>query len=367
MRQRQRIAGQTSTETIVMLILIALAIVLAVGFYGRTVMKAFSCAAESLADGRLSFSCPAGTNDDESGGGAPSEDTGSGGGGGDAADGSGEDAKPEPVDGAEPDGAPAPSGSPSSGGASGAQKKLEEAKDLLKSTPKGKEILDFLADKGVAIELKGGDGSVYDKKNNKIIVNDAKSADAMALTIAHEANHTKFDKEGRSADIDKDSRDDYVNKMIEEEAVGTVASIEMKKDLQAAGKTITASYPLEREFNAASKKAIDDLKKANPKATAAELDAAGKQAGLDAVRSGFKTGKVLTSNTKETYPDYYGKAHDKRRAKPGSPEAAAPEPLQPFEVIDKKPKTGFEKLGGQIDRKELRDVEAFTNLGNVTE
>jgi hypothetical protein len=384
-RPRARVGGQTSIEIIVSVILISLAIVLMVAFYGRTLARKFSCAAESVSIGRsMGFTCPgeAGGDDGEgapepeeapdpdgepSPGGDGSRRAGGGGDGRNAADGAndGDDGSPSPTGG----GASGSGGGPSasSDAPSSAPKKLEDAKELLESTARGREILKFLDDQGIAIELQAGDGSVYNAKQNKIVIDSSKGAEALALTIAHEANHAFFDKTGKTANIDKDTRADFVRKMIEEEAVGTVASIQMKKDLQAAGKTITATYPLEKEYDAAFKKAVEDLKAAKPSATQAELDAAGEKAGLDAVRNGFLTGKVVTSNTKEKYPDYYGRAFDRRRAKPGSAPLAAPEPLQSFEVIKKEPKTGFEKLSGQIDPKERRAMENFMAQGTITE
>jgi Zn-dependent peptidase ImmA (M78 family) len=302
LRQReQRTAGQADTENIVIIVLVSLTLVIGVGLYGRQIFTAFSCAAQSIAEGRISFTCPSSAKDG--------------------------DEEAEPVEaGATGPGrvAAEPGGGSSAGGGSGgaADQKLKEAKELLKSTKSGREVLKFLDDSGVKVELRGGDGSFFSAKDNKIVINDAKTADQIALTAAHEVNHALFDKEGRGADIDKDSRADFVRKSIEEEAIGTVASIQLKKELQAAGKTVTATYPLEKQFNAASEKAVDELKKSKPTATAAELDAAGKAAGLDAVVNGFKTGKVVTSTTKETYPEFYGQQFDAKHA-PKAPEPGA--------------------------------------------
>lgn len=214
--------------------------------------------------------------------------------------------KPPPASPAPP--APAPSPAPTPDFA----KELEAAKKLMKDTPEGAAIVKFLEDKKIPIEYDGSDGSFW---NGTKIVLRFNTAEALALELVHEANHAKQSKEGKTADINKDSREDYVKKMLAEEVQGTVNSIELKLALVKKGKKISATYPLEAQYVAAYKKAVAALKKSNPGATEAELDAAGRKAGSDAVKKGFDTGKVVTSTSNQKYSDYYGKEWDKKHPK----------------------------------------------------
>ena len=215
-------------------------------------------------------------------------------------------------------------------------KELQKAKDLLKQVPEGADIVKFLEDKKIAIVFDDSDDSYY--LDGKITLGPPYDAEDIALTLAHEGNHARADKEGRSADVKKDTRADYVRKMVEEEAIGTVASIEVKNALEKKGKTITATFPLEKEYDDAYKKAVDALKKAKPGASEAELDAAGKKAGLAAVKKGFETGKVVTGNTHEKYPDYYGKDWDAaRKGKAPGPESKREDAGEPVEVDSARP------------------------------
>jgi hypothetical protein len=117
-----------------------------------------------------------------------------------------------------------------------------------------------------------------------------------------------------------DTRADYVDKMLKEEVQGTVESIQAKNELVAAGKSISASFPLEAEYNKAYKDAADALKASTPTATPDALKAAGEKAGYDAVRKGFDDGKVVTSTPpKDKYPDYYGKSWDGKHPTPPTP------------------------------------------------
>jgi hypothetical protein len=163
-----------------------------------------------------------------------------------------------------------------------------------------------------AQSIETGGAPFYDSgAADRIVLDGAQNTAEMALALVHAVNHAKYAKEGKGAKINSDSRGEYVRKMLEEEGVATIASIEMKQDLQAAGKAITARCALEAEYRAAYEKAVDGLKKSKASASPAELDAAGKAAARAAVRDAFATGKVVTADTGERYPEYYGTVWDR--------------------------------------------------------
>ncbi len=187
--------------------------------------------------------------------------------------------------------------------------RLAEMKDLLKGSPTGAAAVKYLEDKNIPIEFANGGGSYWD--GSKIVIDRSKPMDRNALSLVHEINHAKGKLEGTSVNIATASRADYVAGELKEEVQGTVDSIKAKNELKAGGKTITASYPLEAEYNQAFKKASDDLKAKNPSATPTELKAAGEKAGSERVMKGFKDGEVRTSTNHKPYPEYYGTAWDK--------------------------------------------------------
>jgi hypothetical protein len=209
--------------------------------------------------------------------------------------------------------APAPLPEPGAGSraASLDEKMLQDIKDLLKKSATGAAAVKFMEDKSLKTEFVSGGSSFWDGK--KIVLDRTVSTEQLALDVVHEVNHTKSTLAGTTPDIMKLTRDDYLKGMLDEEARGTVDSIKTKNELVAAGVSITANFAREAEYNAAYKKATEDLTKADPKATPAELKAAGEKAGADAVLKGFKDGSVLTGTRPQIpYPDYYGKEWDKR-------------------------------------------------------
>jgi uncharacterized Zn-binding protein involved in type VI secretion len=204
---------------------------------------------------------------------------------------------------------PAPA-APAAGGAGASdQATLDKIKALLKKCTTGKEAVKYLEDQKIPVEFANGNGSYWDGK--KIVVSRSESVNSAALTMVHELHHARSSKDGTSGNTKSDKRDSYVNKMVEEESVGTVKSIQAKNELVAGGEKISETFPLESQYNESHAKAAEAYKKANPDAKPEDIEAAGQKAGLDAVRKGFNDGSVVTSNTNEKYPDYYGKSWDK--------------------------------------------------------
>jgi hypothetical protein len=187
-------------------------------------------------------------------------------------------------------------------------KKLQAIKDLLSKSATGAAAFKFLEDKKLKVEFANGGGSFWD--GSRMVIGDTKVEDA-ALAVVHEVNHARSTLDGTKPDPKALTKDDYVRKMLEEEATGTVDSIKTKNELVAAGVAITARFPLEAKYNEAYKKASEDLAKANPKATPAQLRAAGEKAGFARVLKGFEDGEVKGSKSKKPYPEVYGNRWDK--------------------------------------------------------
>jgi hypothetical protein len=193
-------------------------------------------------------------------------------------------------------------------------KKLKDVKSALKGSPTGEAAVKYLQDNKIPVKFANGGGSYWDGKN--IVLDRTENTQEAALTLVHEINHAKADKTGTAADITKQTRADYVSTQLKEEVAGTVKSIQAKNELVASGKSVSATFPLESQYNTAYKKAETDFKSKNPKATATLIKTAAEKAGYNAVMKGFKDGSVVTSNTKVKYPDYYGNAWDKAHPKP---------------------------------------------------
>jgi hypothetical protein len=189
----------------------------------------------------------------------------------------------------------------------------EEIKNILKECPTGREAMKVEEDYQVTVKSgPEGQGSYYNPATNEVFIDSRESSESAALTYVHEMNHAKYANEGRTANEHSLSRDAYVKNMVEEEAEGTVKSIEAKMELEGTRADVSStSFPLETEYRQAYQNAVDTAKAQNPEITEDQLKDVGRQAGKERVTEGFMNGEVVTSNTGESYPDYYGEYWDK--------------------------------------------------------
>lgn len=175
--------------------------------------------------------------------------------------------------------------------------------------PRGQEAIDTMQKYNIQHNFgPAGGGSGYLHKPDKMMTFDAaKDTTRLALTFIHEINHARYANTGKTADAMKMNRQAYINKMVAEEAEGTVLSIEGKNQLKAGGVIDVShtSYPLEAEYGIAYNKAVKKAKKANPKISEAELEKVGRKAGKARVVKGFFAGEVVVPDDR-TYPVYYG-------------------------------------------------------------
>ncbi len=196
------------------------------------------------------------------------------------------------------------------------KKKIAETKKILDTIPTGKEALAIQKKYKVGIKIAKGKGYYFDPSSNTVVLDESHSAARSALDFVHEMHHAKYHHEGLGADASKLGRHAYIKGKVKEEAEGTVKSIEAKIELEGTKIDVSrAVFPLEAEYRKAYKTAVAAAKAKDPKISEADAKKKGKAAGRKAVFDGFMNGKVTTSTTNETYPDYYGKYWDKVHTK----------------------------------------------------
>lgn len=167
---------------------------------------------------------------------------------------------------------------------------------MMLSTERGRQTLQWLADQGVPIVIDPtATGAVWN--GTEIVL--GPNYDNAAVLV-HEANHARYTAEGRSADINVPDRDTYVTTAIDEEIDGTVQQILAAKEFRNAGATL-GNQAGEPQYDAAYQRVIRN----------GGSQAEAQQAGYQAVHDEFYNGGIHTSNTGQTYPDYYGSAWDR--------------------------------------------------------
>jgi hypothetical protein len=193
------------------------------------------------------------------------------------------------------------------GAANSGRGDFEAVRQILATIPSGQRALQTMEQTGASVAFKSGQGTYFMASSNSIVIDEKHSPMRAALSFVHEIHHAQTYHEGARADIEL-SASEYVDLRVEEEAEGVVESIEAKMELAAAGWDVSQlRYPLEKAYLAA----YESAKKAGQGLNEAELEQAARRAGQAAVLEGFMTGKVTTSQTGESYSDYYEGCWDK--------------------------------------------------------
>jgi type VI secretion system secreted protein VgrG len=191
----------------------------------------------------------------------------------------------------------------------GEDPRMTALRSVLAQTPSGRHALEVYDRYGVTSSFVPGGGGTYNGGTNNVNL-DPGDGDYNGPRFVHEMNHAQAKNENKTADINKQSRADYVNTMLNEEAQGDVQAIQAQDELAAAGHPVSTPRPDYRAYHDGYDRGVAAARAANPSATPEELDAAGRQAGAQAVHDEFTSGRLTTSNTGQSYPDYYGSAWD---------------------------------------------------------
>ncbi|ADG74266.1 hypothetical protein Cfla_1368 [Cellulomonas flavigena DSM 20109] len=173
----------------------------------------------------------------------------------------------------------------------------ETVRTLLQ-TERGREMLQWLADNGIEVR-DSSRGSYWDGEH--IFLDTSISPLDAVRTLVHEVNHAQSDAAGTSPDVHTDSRDDYVDGMLDEETRGVVEEILAARELEDAGVSMPTNVSDDTYWDA-----HDAALRAGRSAQQA------RDAGFAAVRNLFLDGTFVTSNTGDAYDDYYGDAWDSR-------------------------------------------------------
>lgn len=168
--------------------------------------------------------------------------------------------------------------------------------DMLR-TPSGRAALDWMARNDIAIiEDPNQVGAVYDAGQNAMIIGPGYSN---ASTLVHEANHAQWDAEDRPVDATDVSREEYLDNRLRDESEAVAAEVQFAKEERANGDGGPPDRA-ETDYDAAYEAAIEDGKS----------EAEAHDAGVDAIQDLFESGYYTTSNTQQTYPEYYGSHWD---------------------------------------------------------
>lgn len=199
----------------------------------------------------------------------------------------------------------------------GEDARITAMRGTLADSAQGRHALEVYDRYGVEPTFRPGEGSTFDGDTNTTNLDPSEDPTTSALTFVHEMQHAEEYHEGTTGNAQTQTRDEFVNEMIQEEVDGTVRSIEARNELAENGTDVSnAHFPLENEYQQAHDQAIADARAANPNLSDEEAAAIGRAAGRQRVEDGFRNGEVVTSNNNQPYTDYYGNSWDSQQPAP---------------------------------------------------
>jgi hypothetical protein len=191
------------------------------------------------------------------------------------------------------------------------QKRLGEIRKVMEATATGREGLEVLDKHQVKVVFSAAGEKFYDPAANTITLDPNASAVRAALTLVHELHHARCEKEGLGADATKLSRDEYVKLKVEEEADGTIESIEAKTELLRTQIDVSdETYPLEREYRDAYNAAVQVAWVTDRTISEEEMKKIGREAGRARVLKAYADGEIVGNRSGMKYPQLYGELWD---------------------------------------------------------
>lgn len=175
----------------------------------------------------------------------------------------------------------------------------------------GRDAVETIDKYGVKTVFREGGGSSYNHAKKTMYI-DVKNGNS-AVGVVHEATHARWANEGRTADVTRHNRTDYVNISLDEETDAAAneirAAVEMRKNGISVPVSAVQSHYLNGYEHAVRWSEHAGRVQHRP-LTYAELDHAGQMGGRGAVNAAYYSGQIRNSLTGTPYPQYYGEAWD---------------------------------------------------------
>jgi len=188
---------------------------------------------------------------------------------------------------------------------------FEQLAAVLYQSTTGSYLLGLREAYQVTVRFETGQGSSFNQAANRILLETNRSPVSAALLFAHEMNHAQTFHEGRKPHRKSDSRQAYIDQMLWDEVKGMAVSVQVKMELEENGFDVAdVTLPFEDDYRQAYQVAVEQARLSSSSTSTQQLKAVGIEAGEQALYDAYASGQIRTSNTHETYPDYYGRLWD---------------------------------------------------------
>jgi hypothetical protein len=189
---------------------------------------------------------------------------------------------------------------------------FREIYDVLDKIDTGRETLALIERYGISISFHSEGGTRFNPNTNQIIMKRSYDTETAALALAHEAKHARYHLEGTVADVRSHDRETYVAMKVREEAEALAADIEAKIELEALASEqdsaeSTGLHPkLEDVYRSAYESARESAEAGDQGLSDESVQAIAYANARQEIFDALMDFRVVTSNTKKTYPFKWG-------------------------------------------------------------
>jgi len=186
-------------------------------------------------------------------------------------------------------------------------------RNRLNTSAQGRHALEVFERNGVAVTNNPGGTAYSGNPTNSVNLDPARAGDA-APGFVHEMGHAEADHGGTSADVQAQTRADYIDTQLREDAAAERRAYEAEEQMNAAGGSERYNSSTRANYVAARDAERARLRAAEPGISDEELNRRSNDAGEAAILQDYRNGNVNTGNTTppQSYVNYWGSDYDAR-------------------------------------------------------
>lgn len=186
-------------------------------------------------------------------------------------------------------------------------------RNRLNTSAQGRHALEVFERNNVQVTNNPGGTAYSGNPTNSVNLDPARAADA-APGFVHEMGHAEAEQGGTSADVQAQTRADYIDTQLREDAAAERRAYESEEQMNAAGGSEQYNSSTRGTYVAARDAERARLQAAEPGISDEELNRRANDAGEAAILQDYRNGNVNTGNTNppQSYVDYWGQDYDNR-------------------------------------------------------
>lgn len=186
-------------------------------------------------------------------------------------------------------------------------------RNRLNTSAQGRHALEVFERNNVQVTNNPGGTAYSGNPTNSVNLDPARAADA-APGFVHEMGHAEAEQGGTSADVQAQTRADYIDTQLREDAHAERSAYEAEEQMNAAGGSEQYNSSTRSTYVAARDAERTRLRAAEPEISDEELNRRSNDAAEAAILQDYRNGNVNTGNTTppQSYVNYWGGDYDRR-------------------------------------------------------